>query len=117
MKLTHKKAIALCIELWTWLAKTGKLKEDWPKWEKYGAICQYCWFCEYDTQQKERYGQSKYCIYCPLVRILRVKCESRIEDNDTFYEKWENAKTPHARKKYAGLFLKQIKSIEQRSKS
>ena len=29
MKLTKKKAIEISIELWTWLAETGREKKEW----------------------------------------------------------------------------------------
>lgn len=103
MKLSRKKAIKLCIELWEWLAKTGKEKSDWPGWEKYDHACSYCWFCEYDRQQEKRYIKQSNCSYCPLVKRLGIKCD------ESFYDKWENAKTPRTRKKYAKLFLGQIR--------
>ena len=32
MRLTKRKALELCIELWTWLAKhPGNEKDDWPR--------------------------------------------------------------------------------------
>lgn len=105
MKLSRKKAIELCIELWTWLAKTGKKKEDWPKWEEYGYdIYGDCWFCEYDEQQIGRFHGDN-CSYCPLVRKLRMTCS----DDDCFYTKYRISRTPKTRKKYAKLFLEQIK--------
>ena len=116
MRLTRKKAIELCIEAWTWLTKTGKKKRDWPEWEKYekyGTFSEFsdewevesdCWFCEYDSQHQ------RGCCSCPLDGDFN-QCL------DMYYGQWDSAKTPRTRKKYAGLFLKQIKSIEQRSKS
>lgn len=108
MKLSRKKAIKLCIELWTWLAKTGKLKEDWPEWEKYGDIAENCWFCEYDSQQQNYKSNFNLagCRYCPLIKKLGLHCR------DTYYRKWYSAKTPKTRKKYAKLFLKQIKKCK-----
>ncbi len=114
MKLTRKKAIELCIELWTWLAKTGRDKPEWPDWEKYESISLYCWFCEYDNRQRERYGKSELCLYCPLARELGVKCEAKVEEGKTLYDKWSEAKTPRTRKKYALLFLGQIQSLRSK---
>ena len=105
MRLSRKKAIELCIELWTWLAETGKKKGDWPEWEKYGHINFNCWFCEYDLQRR---GKNKdyqmLCRSCPLGGGFN-KCLA------TYYDNWGDAKTPRARKKYAKLFLKQIKQL------
>ena len=116
MKLTRKKAIALCIELWTWLAKTGQLKKDWPEWGKYDPIRYNCWFCEYDDRRLIANGHSGYtdtemgghrCEKCPFQEGFNG-CYDK-----TIYRKWEDAATSEDRKKYAKLFLGQIKSIEQ----
>ena len=99
MRLTRKKAIELCILLWTWLAKTGKMKEDWPEWGKYQAL-HHCWFCEYGSQKDE-----SLCDSCPLVGEGDVRC------NSLYFGEWKEAETDKGRKKYAGLFLEQIKSL------
>ena len=106
VKLTRKKAIELCIELWTWLAETGKKKDQWPEWDKYGGywnVMGGCFFCEYDKQFKDA------CQCCPLVKMLKIKngCYS----NRLAYVEWEHVKTIKARKKYAALFLSQIKEL------
>lgn len=118
MRLTRKKAIELCIELWTWLAKTGKEdKSDWPGWLKYYAsvkiagerVWGYCWFCEYDERQKEREKTLLSCSFCPLVEIFGIDgCTNK----QCYFKKWERAKTPRTRKKYSKLFLNQIRSIK-----
>lgn len=111
MRLSRKKAIALCIELWKWLAKTGKEKEDWPEWGKYGYIGNDCWFCEYGYQQEERYQNSckSCCYYCPLWKMFKP---DGCYDHNCYYRRWCNAKTPRTHKKYAKLFLAQIKEIK-----
>ena len=103
MKLSRKKAIKLCIELWTWLAKTGKHKEDWLGWRKYGYICCDCWFCEYDEQR----SPTDKCQKCIFPGKGGIRCE-----DIKSYAKWEEAKTPRTRKKYAKLFLAQIKKCK-----
>jgi hypothetical protein len=112
MRLTRKKAIELCIELWEWLAETGGFKEGWPKWNEYGEISCYCWFCEYDKQRMKVNGlldvdSPEYCLKCPLggkaSECYRVG-----------YRIWESAINPLARKKYAKLFLKQIKTLRSK---
>ena len=102
MKLSRKKAIELCIELWEWLAKTGKFKGEWPEWKKYGEVDGYCWFCEYVEQR------GGGCMFCPLMKKLGFGCGQI----DCFYSKWEDAETPQTRKKYAKLFLEQIKKCK-----
>ena len=108
MKLSRKKAIELCIELWTWLAKTGKRKSEWPKWDKYsGHIINECWFCEHNGQ---RYGG---CIYCNNHCIYYKKYgHCNPEDTLSYFGHWNEAKTPRTRKKYAKLFLAQIRSLK-----
>jgi len=114
MRLTRKKAIELCIELWTWLAKTGKKKEKWPEWEKYDVIKNDCWFCEhliYQQKRNEEYPTKilpciKYCIY--------YKKYGKCQDNGkTIFDEWDEARTPEERKKYAKLFLGQIKTLRR----
>jgi hypothetical protein len=123
MRLTRKKAIELCIELWTWLAKTGaKRKDDWPKWEEYEKssdeyILNSCWFCEYNERQKNRYNIDieDDCRYCPWDKIFGVNNESAYgcqEAENSPYDDWRWAKTTESRKKYAKLFLAQIKKLK-----
>lgn len=107
--LTKKRAIELCIELWTWLAETGEWKKSyWPRWPELitlygGEIWGYCWFCEYDTQMDVRYKNSqKKCKYCPLSKLYG-SC------GNTAYNDWEEAETTADKKLYAAKFLSQIK--------
>lgn len=111
-RLTRKKAIELCIELWTWCAKTGRPKEEWPEWEKweaiYGSIRNKCWFCAYDRYQSDRYQSyhdDRICTYCPLDRAIQTELCGQ-----PYYPKYRKAKTRKTRKKYASLFLEMIKT-------
>ncbi|KKL78873.1 hypothetical protein LCGC14_2020530 [marine sediment metagenome] len=118
MRLSRKKAIELCIELWTWLAKTGKKKEDWPEWKKYGDIKNDCWFCEHLIEQQKQNDEkyptkilpcSKYCIY----HEKYGGCQDSDEDgNKSIFDEWDDTGTPEDRKKYAKLFLGQIKQCK-----
>ena len=115
MRLLRKKSIELTIELWTWLAKTGKYKSDWPKWEKYERVSGYCFLCEYDKQQQKRY-KDKYrdgCYYCPLVTSDVVTKGVGVSCYSTYYWNWCEAKTPQARKKYAKLFSEQLRTLKK----
>ena len=105
MKLTRKKAIELCIEAWTIHAETGCRKSELP--EKHRGMCNECWFCEYDERQKKLHGGDN-CKHCPLVNLLGIKYCS-----DSYFGRWAKARFPSTRKKYAKLFLNQIKSIKQ----
>jgi hypothetical protein len=108
MRLTRAKSIELCTELWTWLAETGKEKEDWPEWEKYVYIEACCWFCEYDTyRQLKNKIYRRACSSCPLGGEHNKCCRM-------YYGQWDIAQTPRTRKKYAKLFLGQIKALRNR---
>ena len=117
MKLTRKKAIELCILLWEWLAETGKEKEDWPKWAKYknyvlpigSRVSQLCWFCEY-SEQKKKAGKA-ICDSCPYYETYGACFDP--DEVEGYYKKWEDAKTPRTRKKYAKLFLGQLKALQK----
>jgi len=108
MKLTKEQAIDYSIELWEFLAKTGKEKEEWEGWEKYseygGLTGEWsdCFLCEYDGQERG------YCDDCPYY-LKFGDCD----DNDTPFRKWYIAETPKTRKKYAKLFLKQLYQIKE----
>ena len=110
MELTKEQAIDLSIELWTWLAKTGKEKDDWLGWDKYGgrwAIWSNCFLCEYDALLcGEEAENEKQCSYCPLT-------EEFGDCYKTYFYNWELATTPKTRKKYALLFLEQLKQLKE----
>lgn len=61
MRLTKKKAWQLTVELWDWLAETGKQKEEWPMWAALGEYAADCPLCEY-TYRGGRHG----CDFCIL---------------------------------------------------
>jgi len=105
MRLSRKNAIKLCIEVWTWCAETGKPKEDWPEWDKYGDIDNDCWFCEYDEQQKKKKRLQSCCGDCPLKIKLGHYCSK------TAFGYWVKVETIEDRKKYTKLFLAQIKTL------
>lgn len=109
MKLTAKKAVELSIELWEWLAGTGEEEKDvWPEWEenggKYPEVQCHCFLCEYNDQQGGDMPDN--CQYCPYDRS-RGLCMERFNP----YGRWTRGKTNRTRKKYAKLFLEQLKTI------
>ncbi len=108
MRLTKRKAIEISIELWEWLAKTGKQKSEWDGWNKYGHMWNSCALCEYRDQFKPRgYG---LCPTCPYYKMYGC-CYTMGEKPATPYDKWEIAKTAEAHKKYAKLFLTQLREL------
>ena len=112
MRLTRKKAIELCIELWTWLAETGKKKKAWPEWRKYKDCkglndAQLCWFCLYNNRKQRLQQSSSSCSHsCPYYKVYGFCAKYSNPFNG-----WYDAKTLNVRKKYAKLFLSQIKFI------
>lgn len=106
MKLTLKQAFEIAVELWTDMTKTGrKHKWDWPDWEKYGRMVNDCPFCEYVGEgDKQRLN----CHKCPL----GWGYDGCQQSEQSQYRLWEQSKTIKTRKKYAGLFLTQIKELQ-----
>lgn len=102
MRLTRKKAIEISIELWTWLAETGKeCKHSWPGWEKYVHMSNYCPLCEY-VGRKCR--DEAFCSSCPYYKVFGYCILG-------YYDKWYNAETIGNRMKYATMFLEQLKQL------
>ena len=92
--LTKKKAIEISIELWTWLAETGsEEKGGWSGWNGYGVMQGNCALCEYDAQKEND------CLACPINCSLSP------------FARWWYANTIEERKKYASLFLEQLKEL------
>ena len=109
MRLSLKKAKELCIELWTWCMETGKPKEQWPRWKEFGFIDSSCWFCHYNnhTVRGNRRKNAGNCITCPY-----LKKYGHCNTGNVPFALWDDAKTPRTRKKYAKLFLAQIRKIK-----
>lgn len=102
MRLTKKKAIEISIELWTWLAETGEeSKYIWEGWDKYGEMDAGCAFCEYVARHRPR-----GCGCCPYWAKFH-SCQ----DYGSPYDKWTTSETISTRKKYAKLFLEQLKQL------
>ena len=106
MRLTKKKALDISIELWEWLAEDGsRRKSDWPGWGKYGGMRADCPLCEY-TSRAEHRDQISLCRYTCLLK----GCYS------LSYGRWALAEIKSDRKKYAGLFLEQLKEKREATK-
>lgn len=110
--LTEEKAIDLTIELWVWLAETGREKEEWPGWEKYGGLNRLgnclevealCFLCEYASLQP-----SLPCSPCPYFKKFSI-CYSI----GAPFSGWEGAETSKTRMEYAQKFLDQMNQIKE----
>ena len=104
MRLTKKKAIGICKELWTFLAETGNLKEDWDgwNWKKYGGMKAGCPLCEYS---KGRHDYDE-CTHCPYYQVFE-HCNTLGNP----YFSWAISRTNLLRKKYAKEFLAQLEQL------
>lgn len=120
-KLTLKRSLELCKELWTWLRdnpdKIGK--RDWPKWYKYKEVEQLCFACEFDLleyvkNQKVGNAHTTTCAYCPLKGLWGNNCT---KESSPYY-KWCKAETGKARRKYAGVIAnfcdKELKKLAKK---
>ena len=108
MRLTKKKAIEISIELWAWLAETGKVyKSAWPGWEKYGEMGNDCALCEQDAREsQEDCGKCPYYAkfgYCP--------------DPENPFGKWSDSQSVSKRKQYASQFLEQLKTLQRKGEN
>ena len=105
MRLTKKKSMEICIELWTYLEETGNEKEDWSGWEKYGEMRDQCPLCEYNQQH---YDEDSVACNCPLAWPPFNGCC----DPPSEFRNWNNVAHQADRKRFAKAFLKQLKEIK-----
>jgi hypothetical protein len=98
MKLTKKKALKICVELWDWLSKhPNSKKEDCPKMDKYSDMENDCSCCEFVLQnfaykhQAEFCSGTEFCNHCPLKRLWGSNDDGLFdcEDTESPYNKWK----------------------------
>lgn len=110
MRLTKKKAIAISIELWEWLAETGEeYKCFWSGWDKYGDMANECALCEYRNYHggyRILANDKKECPTCPYYAKY-----GECEEKSSPYHRWREGKSKVKRKKYATQFLEQLKQL------
>lgn len=98
MRLTKRKALVICKELWEWIRDNAKTiehwsrKKRWPGWDKYGDMLSDCPCCEY------RARRDRPCADCLLAGVWGSGDCCRLPSP---YEKWRKAATARTRKKYA----------------
>lgn len=117
-RLTLKRSLELCLELWSWLRDhpdmTAKL--EWPKWNRYGSVFNMCFACEYDILEYEKQKRKGFhimaCSVCPLKGLWGTDCTR----DSSPYNKWCNAKTDKSRQKNAGIIVdfcdKELKKLD-----
>ena len=106
-RLTLKRSLELCKELWTWLRDNPDVtsKTGWTKWYRYSEVENSCFACEYDLLEYEKQFRKnkcfsiKACSYCPLKGLWGDDCTK----NSSPYNRWCNVTTDKCRQKYAGI--------------
>jgi len=98
-KLTAAEAKQMSFDLWSWLALTGKRKDDWERFEEIEDLDSQCVLCTWTNQK----GNS--CGGCPLA-------DGTCEDDDGLYEKWLYAISPEERRLYASQIAAKIAAWE-----
>jgi hypothetical protein len=123
-KLTKIKALEICEELWTWLAKTGTIyKKEWPGWEKYGKMKCSCPCCEYTSQTCWgcNYLFKFTCARCPIKWVSKKDyydySYGYCEQNTSPFNRWKNAKTIIERKAAAKDILVLIRKTLKHERS
>ena len=96
------RALDISIELWERMTKGANYKRTWIGWKKYGQMTNDCPLCE---QREEEYDLcAAGC--CPLAGVEGYGCQEEYQ-----YNNWRQAQTRGQRKKYAKLFLQELKDI------
>ena len=105
-RLTLKRSLELCKELWSWLRDNPDVisKNGWPKWYRYIKVEKACFACEYDLleyKKQRRNGIVTYevCSYCPLKGLWGNNCMK----SSSPYSKWCYTIINKNRQKYAGI--------------
>ena len=106
MELTERESIDKSIELWTWLAETGREKYGWPEWDwnggGYEEVESDCFLCEYRSQHSDLCYKD-----CPYSQ----KFGGCFTGEVPYYKFWDKSDTEEGNKKYASLFLEQLKQL------
>ena len=108
VRLTSKKSVELSIELWKWLAETGKLKVNWPGWKDYRYMRSDCFMCDYSSRRCKKGHIADSCVYCPYYIHYKRTC---IELGVSSYDIWYSSSCIEDRIKYAKLFLAELEGI------
>lgn len=121
-KLTFKKSLELCKELWTWLRDNPNVvtKQSWPKWEKYTKVYNFCFACEYDMLEYEKQFKKGYtysvCHFCTLKDLWGTNCTKK----NSPFARWANAVTDKTRQKNADIIVdfcdKELEKIKKKRK-
>ena len=110
-RLSIRIAIEIIIELWAWLAETGKGDElSWPLWDSLG-INSTNPLCEYSVRrwrklQKRRLSR---CDFCPYMKHYGHNC---VDPSEPFPQ-WRRSDHEDDRKFYAKEFLRKLIALQK----
>jgi len=104
-KITLKRSLELCAELWSWLRDNPDetYKNNWPKWNRYKNVDNNCFACHYDELEGRKRGGVKICSFCPLKELWSL--QGYCMEKSSPFNKWLIAKTNKSRQKYAGIIV------------
>ncbi|MEJ2650175.1 MAG: hypothetical protein P8016_17415 [Sedimentisphaerales bacterium] len=117
MRLTKKKAIELTIEMWKFLAETGKEKGNWPGWKKYKLDRHYyenaCFLCQWVMNQNHikriyEFFDDPDCKYCPLFKRTKESCY----DVHSLYQEWFKVIDIELKKNHAKKLLEFMRKMK-----
>lgn len=97
-KLTKKRALFLCWQLWEWLGESeDNRKTEWPEWENKGGRVAYCdSFCPCCEYNGNTMGERK-CSSCPLGDYwpkLKYRRIAKCEEPASPYNQWLETHKP-----------------------
>ena len=93
-KLSRKIAIQKTLEMWKWLAKTGKDKDDYFAGNRMVQPTSQCYLCEYAEQQDLKHGRGNVeCPPCPYFQLYGRCISSGYGTEYTPYAQWVRAST------------------------
>jgi len=108
MKLTKRKALTICRDLWQWLANqseikypdTERLKRDWRGWDKNGGpIPTMRYFCPCCAFAIDSITDEPECKNCPLLKLWKGNgIDKPCLSSSSPYEKWFKSHGKAARK-------------------
>ena len=111
-ELREKTAIRLTLKMWRWLAKTGKVKQEYFDIvdKRENQPCMLCFLCEYAEQHRTR---MTICHACPYYKRYGrcINADAPRIDPTHPYSVWSSTDIPDSRKKWASECGKQLEAL------
>lgn len=85
MRLTKRKALHLCLELWEWLEENPSAsKWAWPRWNTNAGdvsnMLSDCPCCEYSKVPMTKDGRTRTCTKCPLLGYWTTEDKAAVKN-------------------------------------